>query len=271
MAINIAGTIPAVTKAEEIVTILNANADFSERLTASVKKALTTPIGDSVLIQAKQTKNITKFYFDNAGAEKKLKFNKFAGVADVPTYLTRHTIANRFNYPDSQGMLIKLSQVITGNTLANPTVVTSVAHGLISGDTIYVVNSNSTPVIDGARVVTVLTPDTFSIPVNVTVAGTRGEFLNPINYNVVTDYGIDYTNAQMDWELLRGRSGIFNFQKITVDGSNRITQIIEYPTGALAGDFARKINYVYTAANTNPDQITEIPYTLAAADLITVP
>jgi hypothetical protein len=63
---------------------------------------------------------------------------------------------------------------ITGNTLANPTVVTSAAHGLQTGDTILIAGSNSTPTINGNRVVTVTGGNTFTVPVNVTVAGTAG-------------------------------------------------------------------------------------------------
>jgi hypothetical protein len=64
---------------------------------------------------------------------------------------------------------------ITANTLANPTVVTSAAHGLAAGTTNIVVGgSNSTPTIDGARVATYISANTFSVPVNVTVAGTSG-------------------------------------------------------------------------------------------------
>jgi hypothetical protein len=66
------------------------------------------------------------------------------------------------------------SGTITANTLANPTVVTSTAHGLASGDTILIAGSNSTPTINGNRVVTFISANTFSIPVNVTVAGTAG-------------------------------------------------------------------------------------------------
>jgi hypothetical protein len=73
-----------------------------------------------------------------------------------------------------------------------------------------------------------------------------------------------------DWQLVRGRgAGLFTFKKQTVDNSNRITQIIEYPAGAIAGDFARKINYKYTSTNTNASSITEIPYVLTDADLLT--
>jgi len=81
--------------------------------------------------------------------------------------------------------------------------------------------------------------------------------------------GYDSGNVKEDWELLAGRSGIFHFQKCTVDGSDRITQIIEYPAGAGVGSLARKINYVYSGGNLKPTTITEIPYTLQSGDLIT--
>lgn len=69
-----------------------------------------------------------------------------------------------------------LQGYITANSLANPTVITSVAHGLGSGQAISIIGSNSTPTIDGNRVVTVLSADTFSVPVNVSGAGTAGSW-----------------------------------------------------------------------------------------------
>lgn len=86
---------------------------------------------------------------------------------------------------------------------------------------------------------------------------------------VIENAGLDPSAMQADWQLLRGRSsGIFTFQKMTVDGSDRITQIIEYPAGASPGDFARRIQYVYSGANTNPSQVTEIPHVLQSGDLV---
>lgn len=78
-------------------------------------------------------------------------------------------------------------QRISSNTMANPTVVTTpVAHGLTSGDIIQVYSSNSTPTINGERVVTVISPTTFSVPVTVTVAGTAGYYIINDDY-VVSD------------------------------------------------------------------------------------
>lgn len=66
--------------------------------------------------------------------------------------------------------------LLSANTVANPTVVTSIGHGLQSGETITILGSNCTPTIDGARVVTVISRDTFSVPVTVTIAGTAGSY-----------------------------------------------------------------------------------------------
>ena len=63
---------------------------------------------------------------------------------------------------------------ISANSLANPTVVTSVAHGLETGDVIVIAGSNSTPTINGSRTITKTGADTFTVPVNVSVAGTAG-------------------------------------------------------------------------------------------------
>lgn len=69
------------------------------------------------------------------------------------------------------------NNAFTANTAANPTIVTTTsAHGLSTGDSIYIVQSNSTPSLNGLRVVIKLSATTFSIPVNVTVPGTTGFF-----------------------------------------------------------------------------------------------
>lgn len=66
------------------------------------------------------------------------------------------------------------SKTITANTMANPTVVSCTSHGLLTGNEIVISGSNSTPSIDGIYTITKIDADTFSIPVNVTVAGTAG-------------------------------------------------------------------------------------------------
>jgi len=82
--------------------------------------------------------------------------------------------------------------------------------------------------------------------------------------------GFDSSVVQADWELLGGKSGLFMFQKMCLDGSGNISQIIEYQAGAKVGDLARKICYYRGGGglDANPTQITEEPYVLTISDLI---
>lgn len=197
-----AAILAAVT-CQEIADALNANATFQAIFTASVTTDFRA--GNYLKIRATKPRERWKAYISNTSAESIVRFNKMAGVAELPSYFGRHTIANLANYPDSTGLLIELSNPVAGVDVA-----------------------------------------------------------------IVSDAGLNPAVVQPDWQLFNGNSGIFNFQKLTVDGSNRITQIIEYPAGAGTGDFARMIKYTYSAAsNTQPSQIAEIPYTLQVGDLIT--
>lgn len=206
LAVTITGASLSAITLQEVVTSLQANAVFGDYFTARVRT--------DNKVEIKQNKPVTsmRFFIKNGRAETVLKFNKLAGVSEMPTFFERHTIDNRFTYADSQNALILLDD---------------------SGSTV------DADVIDNA-------------------VDNKGVSL-----------GFDHSTVQADWQLIKGKSGIFNFQKITVDGSNRITQIIEYSAGSVAGDLARKVNYTYSGANTNPSQITEIPYTLASGDLVT--
>jgi len=211
LVIDVTGVVPAATTAQEVVTKLNANSIFAELFVAQLtpNPLLTNNVGFdppmSVLITANRNrpKKNVRVWINNDGAEAALRFNKKAGVAELPLYFERHTIAERFNFPDSVGMLVLLDEA------------------------------------------------------------------DPIDQTIIEEAGFDPGAMLEDWQLLRGRSGLFNFQKLTIDGSDRITEIIEYPAGAQVGDFARRIRYTYSGANKNPDQITEEPYTLASGDLVT--
>lgn len=109
LSIPVQGANPAATTAYEVVTALNAVATFAEMFLAEVRAMQG---GETVFIRAKpgRVKKFIKVYFSNSGAEKKLRFNKKAGVAELPDYFERHTIANRFNFEDAIGMLVKLDE-----------------------------------------------------------------------------------------------------------------------------------------------------------------
>lgn len=93
--------------------------------------------------------------------------------------------------------------------------------------------------------------------------------LDPVDAAIITAAGYNPLAPLADWQLLADRSNTHVFAKISQDGSGRITEIIEYFCGAVAGDMARKTNFTYTGANLVPDQFTTIPYTLQSGDLVT--
>jgi hypothetical protein len=122
-----------------------------------------------------------------------------------------------WNYPspeavDSPAMIDAVGSIdvaITANTVANPTVITATAHGLTTGETVTIVGSNSTPSIDGTFVVTVLTANTFSIPVNVTVAGTAGTVIVP-GRTVMCGFNPMYRGYQDNTAVLVARAAFLS-------------------------------------------------------------
>lgn len=203
ITVNVAGDTASATTANEVATILNDDASFSAWFTASVVESTKNSRIYRVGIRPNNNRNI-RVYITNSGAEQILRFNRYAGVAELPTYFARHTIDNRFNFTDSTGNLVLLDE------------------------------SDAT-----------------------------------VDQPIITEAGFDLSAMKEDWQLLAGRVGIFNFKKQTIDGSGRITQIIEYPAGAVAGDMARKTTYTYTSSNLNPNTVAEVPYILESSDLIT--
>lgn len=72
------------------------------------------------------------------------------------------------------GVKLGKNGAITAISIANPTQVTSANHGLTTGEAVLIAGTNSTPALTGPYTVTVLDGNTFTVPVNVTVAGTTG-------------------------------------------------------------------------------------------------
>lgn len=106
---------------------------------------------------------------------------------DHPAWNTRLSGDSESNPPPSLWTKATAQGAIIANTLANPTVVQSTAHGRTTGQTVSIIGSNSTPTIDGNRVVTVIDTDHFSVPVNVSVAGTDGTwFYGAVGLNDLT-------------------------------------------------------------------------------------
>lgn len=152
---------------------------------------------------------------------------------------------------------IEYSDTISGNTLANPTVVTTSGnHGLTSGDTVVITGSNSTPSINGTHVVTVISPTTFSIPVNVTGAGTAG---------TVTSGRLDATT--MPHAMTRTARSIRTTQTITANSAANPTVVTTAkPHGLTSGQ-----SVDITGSNSTPVIDGKRTVTVTGASTFTVP
>lgn len=105
--ITISGSSLSAITAAEVVTSLSGNASFAGFFTAYTDKFEGSK-KERVVIKQRQPALRMRYYIKPGRAETVLLFNKLAGVAEAPTYFARHTIANRFTYPDSVNMLIQL-------------------------------------------------------------------------------------------------------------------------------------------------------------------
>lgn len=83
--------------------------------------------------------------------------------------------------------------------------------------------------------------------------------------------GYSHSTIREDWQLLRGKSGLFTFQKGPSTGSvSTTTTVITYPAGALAGDLGEKTVTQLDSGGAIV-AIYQMPYTLLSTDLVTPP
>lgn len=131
---------------------------------------------------------------------------------------------------------IELEGTITGISIADPTVITDVAHGLVTGDTVIIAGSNSTPSIDGTHVVTKLTDDTFSIDVAVTGAGSAGTWtsgqidattmpVQMVRENTAQDGAITSNSAASPTVVTAPAHGLVTGQVVTITGQTGTVSI----------------------------------------------
>jgi len=83
-------------------------------------------------------------------------------------YVVTHPVFLDSKVASTAGVLVTLSPTCSA---ANPTVCTSVGHGLVSNETVRFTESTTTPTVNGDHVVTVTGANTFTVPVSVSGAG----------------------------------------------------------------------------------------------------
>jgi hypothetical protein len=123
VSVTLTGANQGAVLPSEIVGCLNGNTLFSDWFTASLQTFQKNPTGfisnDRIVITQKKPQVSMRFYVAIGQAESLIQFNKLAGVAPLPTYFARHTIANRYEFPDSQNALIQLSTTGTQAAVIN--------------------------------------------------------------------------------------------------------------------------------------------------------
>lgn len=97
-----------------------------------------------------------------------------------------------------------MATTITGFSVANPTVVTQTTHNMTDGMQVYITGSNSTPSCDGFHTITYVGANSYTIPVNVTNAGStgRGQRVFFIDPEGGTDAGKDGKTFANRWKTL---------------------------------------------------------------------
>lgn len=116
--------------------------------------------------------------------------------ADSLFEIDTYTSATQILLKDWTGAAIPATPVIVSSSVANPTLITTLtAHGFTTGNSIAINgHTGSTPALDGIHTVTVVSPTTFTVPVNVTVGGTGGVASLGQTYSILkTIYPVDVT------------------------------------------------------------------------------
>lgn len=134
---------------------------------------------------------------------------------------------------------VTFSRPITAVSVANPSIITSVGHGLTIGSTVnvFIAGTTTTPNINGLQIATVIDANTFSIPVNVTaVAVGTGTFTRLVTEYITTG----------DWIQFAGIVAPTSHAAIATFGGP--TSFASNAHGFLTGD-----NVVFSGFSTTPD------------------
>jgi len=141
--------------------------------TASIGQAIEETAQSIVkVINRDASSPVNAFYLSSPGDVPGIIFFERKSLEDKPFYIGTNdsSIADKFN-PE-----LGVEGSITAIAVANPAEITSVGHGLVTGDQIVIDGSDCSPSIDGTHTVTVLTPDTFTVPVQTFGSGTTGSY-----------------------------------------------------------------------------------------------
>ena len=136
------------------------------------------------------------WYFGSEHPFNGIQFHSYQGK--TPDYGNVDLVWQWFSHFSGDWQTIS-GLTITGNTVANPTVITTERHNMVTGTTITISGSNSTPSINGTHTITWVSATTFSIPVNVTTAGTAGHVV--VNHRISDSATLAGGTGAEAWKL----------------------------------------------------------------------
>jgi hypothetical protein len=102
----------------------------------------------------------------------------------------------------------------------NISIITAANHLLLSGQIVTIVDSNSTPTIIGAQTITVIDANHFSIPYQITVAGTTGSVILQNSVTAITFYSTGQAMITTQYPNFYSIN-----QTVQISGSNSVPSI----------------------------------------------
>ena len=208
---------------------LNADTVFSAWFTSTVANGNNSE-SDRLIITQKRPITQMRFYVGNGAAEEALGFNARAGVGEILTYFDRDKVAHLIT-SDGGDDTAAIQRERYKGTGSRPT----------------------------CNCLVPLDPGSPGVDANI--------IDNAVNAKGVS-LALDSSTIKEDWEIMAGKSGSFQFTKISAAVKDHTITSIIYPAGAVIGDFALEIVEEYDASDVLLRKF-EKPHTLVAADLIT--
>lgn len=141
---------------------------------------------------------------------------------------------------------------VISNSIANPTVINSPSHNLPSGSKIIITGSNSTPSIDGTYTVTVLDNNNFTVPVDVTIAGSAGSWNKVIDTLVLNFLSIpDHFVQSFKYDIVQAESpNKIQVYDLIANSLNKTSNTISFNKDYFIGNYPLVGDYVTKATET---------------------
>jgi hypothetical protein len=120
-----------------------------------------------------------------------------------------------------------LGGAITSIAIGSPGIVTSLNHGLVSGQRINIAGTSTTPATTGNQVVTVLSENTFSIPVNVTVVTGGSGTWNLVVDGVASSTIVSNEYRSIVGEVISPQTEPFDTFTVSIPATNNDVKAIQ--------------------------------------------